>query len=268
MQRWVVPSGWSRWHGVSEQGGTPEPAEHSNAYARVRQGRRVSTGRGGRAAEPGEEDCGWLLGHCDARGTQAAFTLSQSVALLDACTVLGHFERDTYLPLLASVTRLVEDDLGDGVVNQLNRIMYCIRTEVEITLTRKYDIAQFPELINDAPPPTQTLIGLYQGHFLEATPFGPRSTLYDCLEEVGIPYERSATVGPYRVDALVNGHVALDLLAEASLCPVTREPLGSVRLKNRHLEAMGYRPAQLAVRDWLRRESKERMACLEEALAL
>ncbi|CDR96858.1 hypothetical protein, conserved [Babesia bigemina] len=169
---------------------------------------------------------------------QAAFTLKQSVAVLDSCVVLGHFDSDVFRALLANVTRLVEDDLPDGLINQLNRIMYCLR----------FEHAKFVE---ECPPSMQTLIGLYQGHFLEAPPKEPRDALYECLEMMDVKYERNASIGPYRIDALVNGSIALELLSEAALCPLMQQPLGSVRLKTRHMEAMGYTHTTLPMKEWL-----------------
>ncbi|GBE58935.1 RAP domain-containing protein, putative [Babesia ovata] len=173
-----------------------------------------------------------------AKDTVAAFTLKQSVAVLDACVVLGHFDSDAFRALLANVTRLVEDDLPDATINQLNRIMYCLR----------FEHAKFVE---ESPPSMQTLIGLYQGHFLEAPPKEPRDALYECLEMMEAEYERNASIGPYRIDALINGVIALDLLSEAALCPLTQHPLGSVRLKTRHLKAMGYTHTTLPIKEWL-----------------
>ncbi|GFE53275.1 RAP domain-containing protein, putative [Babesia ovis] len=190
-----------------------------------------------------------------AKNSIAAFTLSQSIAVLDACTLLGHFDPIIYNDMLANITKLAEDNPSDATVNQLNRIMYCIRHE-------------HPEFLCNAPRTTQTLIGLYQGHFLEATPSEPRHALYECLEEMDVTYERSAMVGPYRLDALINGVFALDMLSEASLCPITREYLGSVRLKNRHLETMGYRPVHLVMREWLRKSHEERITSLKGVLIL
>eukprot|EP00371_Babesia_bovis_P003140 XP_001611787.1 hypothetical protein [Babesia bovis T2Bo] len=127
-----------------------------------------------------------------AMSTLDAFTLPHCIAMLDACAVLGHFDRNLYQSILANITKLSEDNPSEATINQLNRIMYCIRHE-------------YPSFIDELPRTSQVLINLYQGNFAV-----PASTevctgfhkiystiqricdLYECLKELGIPYESSA----------------------------------------------------------------------------
>lgn len=69
-----------------------------------------------------------LMGH--AKDMKSGFTFSQVLTLLDACVVIGHYDKDAYEWLLSAITQHSEDELSQGVLNKLNRIMYCIRLEV------------------------------------------------------------------------------------------------------------------------------------------
>lgn len=91
-----------------------------------------------------------LMGH--AKDMKSGFTFSQVLTLLDACVVIGHYDKDAYEWLLSAITQHSEDELSQGVLNKLNRIMYCIRLER-------------PEFVEVATPATRTLIDMYQGNF-------------------------------------------------------------------------------------------------------
>ncbi|ORM40185.1 60S ribosomal protein L27a [Babesia sp. Xinjiang] len=61
--------------------------------------------------------------------SKSAFTLSQSIAVLDACAVLGHFDQDAYNALLAGITRMAE--VGMRYFHKIKNRYHCKTVNVD-----------------------------------------------------------------------------------------------------------------------------------------
>lgn len=70
--------------------------------------------------------------------------------------------------MISGFHQLTQDNLSEGIINQLNRIMHCIRLEVHHSEHFILILLQYPHFIVTAPPPMQTLVNMYEGHYLAA----------------------------------------------------------------------------------------------------
>ncbi|AFZ79180.1 hypothetical protein BEWA_020260 [Theileria equi strain WA] len=165
------------------------------------------------------------------------FTLSQLVSLMDGALILGHFEQDKFTRFLTRFTSIRSDNIPDHILNQLNRIMYCIRLEHQsFVTTSEYFM--------------QNLINQYQGAFMIKPLQSYNQALYECLKETDSEYVLNKKIGLYNVDVLLQNNTSVELLSQGSVCPLTGSALGAVQLKKRHIELLGYKHIQINRREW------------------
>ncbi|KAK2196575.1 hypothetical protein BdWA1_001822 [Babesia duncani] len=158
----------------------------------------------------------------------SGFTLSQVVCILDGCVVLGHFDKVAFNGYLKAITNFSEDNPPDHLLNQLNRIMYCIRLE-------------HPRFLEDISTSNMSLINQYQGPFLITSHKKCESLLFECLNEMQVEFERHGKI---------DFNTSMDVLTEASFCPISGSILGAPKMKKRHIEKLGYRHYQIRKKDW------------------
>merc|ERR1712194_740772 len=98
-----------------------------------------------------------------------------------------------------------------------------------------------------------------------------------CAKALSVPAKVCRRKGPYLVDLHVplpassagkaNG-LALDLVAEAEICPLTSELLGPTRMRQRQLAQMRWTYLGLSRKEWMALPSSEaRVAVLEGLLS-
>lgn len=184
------------------------------------------------------------------------FSPKHLARLLDGLALTGYFREDIFNAAIREYVRL--GSTGPWArQSMLSRVFFCA-------------VLEAPALLAGAPPATKVLLDRSRSSF-QSTPEQPyHYELADCLTALGLKFKTRRKKGPYTVDAWIqapSGNLALQLFAEADLCPLTGELLGPARLRQRHLTHMQWTSLGVSRKDWLSLKSvSERIEALQSML--
>eukprot|EP00401_Gymnodinium_catenatum_P063927 CAMPEP_0117539382 /NCGR_PEP_ID=MMETSP0784-20121206/42956_1 /TAXON_ID=39447 /ORGANISM="" /LENGTH=641 /DNA_ID=CAMNT_0005336007 /DNA_START=10 /DNA_END=1935 /DNA_ORIENTATION=- len=190
------------------------------------------------------------------------FSSKHIACLLDGLTLADCFREDLFRAALEEYIRL-----GSVGGNRRNRIMS--RVFFSLVLER-------PSFLVGVPPPWRTLIArsrpILQNDEESSSPRPYHEELASSACALGLPPRVRKCKGPYMADLHViapgRRSLAVHLVAEAEICPLTGDLLGPTRLKQRHLALMRWTYVGLNRKEWLALpDSSTRTDALEALLS-